>query len=212
MSGAPHGALIDALCEFLEAAVHTVLRARGPYPPELFERARLYGVAVARARHPEVCSYIASVIDNVKPLLASESLQELAVAFFGPDGEPLSKVSFLLQGLAPTLIDLDPEALEGALRSALLRLQFIDNLAAPLPAGATFELLALATSRAGADPAFWAEEAATEAAALSPPVAAVPVQAVALEGVLSMQILLEEGAGTVNGGVRAAAAGGGAAR
>jgi hypothetical protein len=37
--------------------------------------------------------------------------------------------------VAPTLIDLDPDALEAAFRSALLKLQFIDNLLAPLPQG-----------------------------------------------------------------------------
>lgn len=61
-------------------------------------------------------------------------------------------------------------------------------------------MLALATSRAGADPAFWAEEDPREAAALAPPAAAVPVKAVALPGVLSMQVLLEEGAGASRGG------------
>ena len=66
MSGAPASPLVDALCEFLEAAVHTVLRARGPYGPELFERQRLYGVAVARARHPGLGAYISSVIANLK--------------------------------------------------------------------------------------------------------------------------------------------------
>lgn len=61
------------------------------------------------------------------------------------------------------------------------------------PPGATFELLALATSRDGADPAFWTEEDPAESAALEPPVSAVPVKTLTLEGVLSMQVLLEEG-------------------
>ncbi|KAI8469671.1 MAG: DNA-binding protein [Monoraphidium minutum] len=193
MSAPPNAALIDALCEFLEAAVHTVLRARRAYGPDLFERTRLYGVAVSRARHPGLCTYIASVIANLKPLLAAESLQELAVAFSGPSGDPLSKVTFLLQGLAPSLADLDLPSLEAAFRSALLRLQFCDNLLAPLPPGATFELLALATSREGAEPGFWAEEDPLESAALEPPVAAAPATAIHLPGVLSMQVLLEEG-------------------
>lgn len=59
--------------------------------------------------------------------------------------------------------------------------------------GATFELLALATSRAGADPAFWAEEEPLDASALAPPVAAAPVKTLLLEGVLSMQVLVEQG-------------------
>ncbi|KIZ00227.1 Mitotic spindle assembly checkpoint protein MAD2B [Monoraphidium neglectum] len=207
MSSGPNAPLVDALCEFLEAAVHAVLRARGLYPPELFERARLYGVAVSKARHPGLCGYIASTISHIKPLLAAESLRELAVAFAAPDGAPLSKVTFIVQGVAPTLIDLDPDALEAAFRSALLKLQFIDNLLAPLPQGATFELLVLAASREGADPAFWTEEDPTEAAALDPPVAATPVKAVALEGVLSMQVLLEEGSSSGAEAAAEAAAG-----
>ena len=39
------------------------------------------------------------------------------------------------QGLAPTLLDLEADALEAAFRSALLKLQFIDNLLDPLPPG-----------------------------------------------------------------------------
>jgi hypothetical protein len=61
-------------------------------------------------------------------------------------------------------------------------------------AGANFELLALATSRRGAAPGFWAEEDPCGAAALTPPVAAAAVQALSVEGVLSMQVILEEGA------------------
>ena len=130
-------ALVDALCEFLEAAVHVSLRARGPYAPELFERRRLYGVSVARARHPELCAYIASAVGAARPLIASGALQELAVAFSSADGAPLSKVSFVLHGVAPSLADADAGALEAALRSALLKLQFIDGLLAPLPPGAS---------------------------------------------------------------------------
>lgn len=39
------------------------------------------------------------------------------------------------QGVAPTLLDVNLEDLEGAFRSVLLKLQFIDNLVAPLPPG-----------------------------------------------------------------------------
>jgi hypothetical protein len=54
----------------------------------------------------------------------------------------------------------------------------------------------LATSRRGAAPGFWTEEDPADAAALAPPVAAAPVQALSVEGVLSMQVVLEERAAT----------------
>ena len=58
--------LVDAVCEFLEAAVHVYLFARGLYSRDLFERQRLYGIDVRKARHPELCAYIASVIANLR--------------------------------------------------------------------------------------------------------------------------------------------------
>lgn len=57
---------MDSLCEFLEAAVHTVLLSRQLYALELFERQRLYGIFVQKARHPELCAYIGSVLSNLK--------------------------------------------------------------------------------------------------------------------------------------------------
>ncbi len=65
--------------------------------------------------------------------------------------------------------------------------------------GSTFELLALATSREAADPNFFTEEDPTESAALAPPVSGLAVKALSLEGVLSMQVLVEEGASSSSG-------------
>ena len=47
---------------FLEAAIHTVLYARGVYPPELFELRKQYNVPVRMARHPALRDYIASLL------------------------------------------------------------------------------------------------------------------------------------------------------
>lgn len=58
--------LVAAVVEFLEAAVHTVLKARSVYSPSLFDNRRLYGVTVSQCRHPGVCSYIATVLGNLK--------------------------------------------------------------------------------------------------------------------------------------------------
>src|SRR5262245_13548373 len=44
--------------QFLEAAVHQVIRARGVYPEELFERRQLFNAAVYMSRHAGLNSYI----------------------------------------------------------------------------------------------------------------------------------------------------------
>jgi hypothetical protein len=61
-----HERLVDAICEFLEAATHTVLLASGLYSAELFQRQRLYGIPTSKARHPELCAYITSVLLHLK--------------------------------------------------------------------------------------------------------------------------------------------------
>lgn len=59
-------ALAESLLEFLEAAVHTVLKGRNVYNPSLFDNRRLYGITVSQCRHPDVCSYIGTVLGNLK--------------------------------------------------------------------------------------------------------------------------------------------------
>lgn len=58
--------LVDTLLEFLEAFIHQVLFVRELYSPELFERQRLYGIAVRRARHPELSAYIADAVSGLR--------------------------------------------------------------------------------------------------------------------------------------------------
>jgi len=60
------GSLVEVLLEFLEALVHQVLFVRELYSPQLFERQRLYGIAVRRARHPDLAAYIASAVAGLK--------------------------------------------------------------------------------------------------------------------------------------------------
>jgi mitotic spindle assembly checkpoint protein MAD2B len=58
--------LVDVLLEFLEALIHQVLFIRQLYSPELFERQRLYGIAVRRSRHPELNAYIADAVAGLR--------------------------------------------------------------------------------------------------------------------------------------------------
>jgi hypothetical protein len=133
--------LAAAVTQFLEAAAHTVLKARGVYSPALFESRRLYGIPVAQCRHPGVCAYIGTVLGSIKvccvlwrawrdvfaaatcacarvclrtlasqrccraahymsraqPLLLQDTLQEVVVVFYGPDGALHSKCAFVVQ-------------------------------------------------------------------------------------------------------------------
>lgn len=63
---AARDSLVDVLLEFLEALVHQVLFVRELYAPELFERQRLYGIAVRRSRHPDLNAYIADAVAGLR--------------------------------------------------------------------------------------------------------------------------------------------------
>lgn len=65
-AAAGRDSLVDLLLEFLEALVHQVLFVREVYSPELFERQRLYGIAVRRSRHPDLNAYIADAVAGLK--------------------------------------------------------------------------------------------------------------------------------------------------
>lgn len=55
-----------ALCEFIEATVHEVLHLRGIYSPDLFQRQRLYNIAVRKSRHPKLNDYIHGVVQSIR--------------------------------------------------------------------------------------------------------------------------------------------------
>eukprot|EP00954_Amorphochlora_amoebiformis_P015751 1236620-Amorphochlora_amoeboformis.AAC.1 len=55
----------DITCEFLEAAVHTILCIRSVYPRAVFKAARKFGAPIRMSRHPKLNKYIADVIGGV---------------------------------------------------------------------------------------------------------------------------------------------------
>lgn len=56
----------ELLLEFIEALVHQIVCLREVYRADVFERQRLYGVAVKRSRHPLLNEYIHEVVAGLK--------------------------------------------------------------------------------------------------------------------------------------------------
>ena len=59
-------AVPELICEYLEAVTHELIYRRGVYDPNIFERERLYGIAVHKSRHPELNLYISDSILSIK--------------------------------------------------------------------------------------------------------------------------------------------------
>lgn len=66
MSNGVRNELIQVFCEFLEGAIHTAVRARNIYNPEVFERQKLYNIFIGKSRNPQLNDYISSVVQNCK--------------------------------------------------------------------------------------------------------------------------------------------------
>ncbi len=56
----------NCLCDFIEATVHEVLHLRGIYSAELFQRQRLFNIAVRKSRHPKLTDYIHGVVQSIR--------------------------------------------------------------------------------------------------------------------------------------------------
>ncbi|QDZ24657.1 mitotic spindle assembly checkpoint protein [Chloropicon primus] len=145
-AGGGEASTSDIVCEFLEAAVHTALRVKGVYPAEVFERRRLYNVAVSRSRHPGLNTYIKETVFSLKPWIVQKKLEKLTLVFYEAGSDKVIErlvfsVKILREIEAGSLETF--EDLEHMLRAFILKIQVTD----PLKEGSRFELLAYSRSR-----------------------------------------------------------------
>lgn len=76
-------ALASTLCEFLSASAHLILYVRRVYPEEVFERRRLFDVAVYRSRHAELNDYISNAVHALQALLQRGEADAMVLNIMG---------------------------------------------------------------------------------------------------------------------------------
>ena len=59
-------AAVDLISEYLEAIAHEIIYRRSLYDANIFERERLYGIALHKSRHPELNLYISDSILSLR--------------------------------------------------------------------------------------------------------------------------------------------------
>ena len=72
--------LLDALVEFLEVSIHTLLCLRGVYPSDVFVRRRKYHHPCYQSRHPGLNEYIARVLRAVRHEMDRGSVARVILA------------------------------------------------------------------------------------------------------------------------------------
>ena len=70
-ASASRASLVDLCLDFLETAVHALLRVTGAYPADVFSLRRAYGMSVYQSRHPGLNDCIFAALAGARaPLLA----------------------------------------------------------------------------------------------------------------------------------------------
>lgn len=126
------------LVEFLEAAVHSILKSRQVYPSEIFERRCKYGIPVWMSRHPDLNTYISEAVYGCIYWLKNGEMEQFTVAILNLESMPVEKFVFRCV-LSPSerSLCLDVEA---ELRSFLLKISVSDSVLKPNPSGCSFSL------------------------------------------------------------------------
>ena len=79
-------AAVNLISEYIEAITHELLYRRGIYDRNIFERERLYGIALHKSRHPELNLYISDSILSLKVCLTLEPNSGEVICKMHPSG------------------------------------------------------------------------------------------------------------------------------
>ena len=131
-------AVVDALLTYLEVCIHALLYARGVYPPELFQRASMYGCVVWMCRAPPVCEGLRRCLGDARPLLLANAVESLQVPLLAAgSGAALARYVFDVDLLCAAPAPASAVDIDGQLAAGLRALQALE-CAPRVPAGTTW--------------------------------------------------------------------------
>lgn len=148
-------AISSIFLELLSALIHTALRYRKIYPEVLFQQRALYGISVWQCRHNDVCVYITTVLDNMKPLLESGLLDRVLMTTFKSDGNVLDQLVIKCCHLGVRAADDGSSssitqnmilAIEDEARSAILKMSMLDVILPQVSDGCTWQIMLITKS------------------------------------------------------------------
>eukprot|EP00127_Corallochytrium_limacisporum_P005870 Clim_evm15s214 gene=Clim_evmTU15s214 len=92
---------VNLLIEFLECAIHNIIYQRAVYDEHVFKRVKKYGVPVVMARHPELISYVQSILTSLKPWIEAKAVETVVCAVTDDQLRPIEKWVFDTVALLP---------------------------------------------------------------------------------------------------------------
>lgn len=135
--------LSQIVCEFLEAAVHSILHVRDLYPSEVFERRRYCGVPIQWVRHPGLRDYIHQTVNSLRTWIQQGIVEKIALVVHDRNMTLVERFIFSLGvDTAYSVDDLPLTEMEYALRAFLIKISVSESLLGTLPPDCTWEFLA----------------------------------------------------------------------
>ena len=75
-----HLQLVEVFLYFFEVCAHSLLHARGVYPPSFFEPRGVYAcLSAPMLRHPDLCDGIGAMLASIRPLLLRNVVEAVAL-------------------------------------------------------------------------------------------------------------------------------------
>ena len=78
----------------LEATFHGILKVRGLYHEEIFERRQIFGLVTYRARHRRLRKYIGELVSGITRSIVERKIDQLLFTIESASGKPLEQYVF----------------------------------------------------------------------------------------------------------------------
>lgn len=79
------------MTEFLEIAVHNIIKYKAIYPDSIFVKRQKYGIAVYETIHPNLKEYISNCMLAANELAKDDQLVKFAICFVQQDNNDFNK-------------------------------------------------------------------------------------------------------------------------
>jgi len=128
----------NSVCDFLELAVHSILSARKIYPPGSFEIKRRYDIPVKISKSPELCHYIANVVNSMQQWIEEASLHKMVLNIY--DTAEMIVERFVFDIEYTPIGTQKVQSTEASVCAFLSKMSVLNSTLIPLPQECTFSI------------------------------------------------------------------------
>mmetsp|Transcript_25255 Transcript_25255/g.42296 ORF Transcript_25255/g.42296 Transcript_25255/m.42296 type:complete len:160 (-) Transcript_25255:278-757(-) len=119
--------LIESTCEFIEAAVHTILCIRGVYPRVIFKAMQKFNAPVRMSRHEKLTDYISDVVEGLYQTMKKGIVHKVELLILKQVGDSQKLAEKYIFEIGPEIAQAKfTESIHADFRACLIRLLSMD--------------------------------------------------------------------------------------